>query len=47
MLGLGSSARMNQPGTARGAWKWRLAEPPAPDLARRLRAVTEAAGRLG
>jgi 4-alpha-glucanotransferase len=46
VLGLDSSGRMNLPGTARGAWKWRLSELPAPDLARRLRAATEAAGRL-
>jgi 4-alpha-glucanotransferase len=46
VLGLGSEARMNQPGTAKGAWKWRLSELPSPDHARRLRAVAEAAGRL-
>ena len=47
VLGLGSEARMNQPGTSRGAWKWRLPALPGADAARRLRAVTEAAGRLG
>jgi 4-alpha-glucanotransferase len=47
VLGLGSEARMNLPGTAKGAWKWRLREGAlTPDLARRLRAATEAAGRL-
>jgi 4-alpha-glucanotransferase len=46
VLGLGSEGRMNQPGTARGAWKWRLSELPSAELARRLRAATEAAGRL-
>jgi 4-alpha-glucanotransferase len=46
VLGLGSSARMNQPGRARGVWKWRLDAVPGADLARRLRAATEAAGRL-
>jgi 4-alpha-glucanotransferase len=47
-LGLGSSARMNNPGTSRGNWRWRL-QPGAltPGLAARLREVTEAAGRLG
>jgi 4-alpha-glucanotransferase len=45
VLGLDSSGRMNVPGTARGSWRWRLAELPSRDLARRLRAVTEAAGR--
>jgi 4-alpha-glucanotransferase len=46
VLGLGSEARMNQPGTAKGAWKWRLSEGAlTPDLAKRLRAATEAAGR--
>ncbi len=46
VLGLGSEARMNQPGTTRGAWKWRLASLPPRDLALRLREATEAAGRL-
>jgi 4-alpha-glucanotransferase len=46
VLGLGSEARMNQPGTTRGAWRWRLPEGALTgDLARRLRAATEAAGR--
>jgi 4-alpha-glucanotransferase len=47
VLGLGSEARMNQPGKAGGAWKWRL-EPGAltPDLAARLREATEASSRL-
>ena len=46
VLGLGSEARMNQPGTAAGAWKWRLgALPTAADVARRLREATQAAGR--
>jgi 4-alpha-glucanotransferase len=44
-LGLGSEGRMNQPGTV-GAWRWRLDRLPRADLARRLRAATEAAGRL-
>ena len=47
MLGLGSEARMNTPGTTTGNWRWRL-EPGAltPELARRLRALTAATGRL-
>ena len=47
VLGLGSEARMNKPGTAKGSWKWRL-EPGAltPDLAKRLRDATEAAARI-
>jgi 4-alpha-glucanotransferase len=47
VLGLGSEARMNIPGRATGSWRWRM-EPGAatPELARRLRAVTEEAGRL-
>jgi 4-alpha-glucanotransferase len=47
VLGLGSDARMNRPGRAHGNWNWRL-EPGSltPALARRLRAATEAAGRL-
>jgi 4-alpha-glucanotransferase len=47
VLGLGSEARMNQPGTATGAWKWRLSDGAlTPALAARLREATEAAGRL-
>jgi len=45
VLGLGSEGRMNQPGTV-GAWRWRLDRLPRADLGRRLRAATEAAGRL-
>jgi 4-alpha-glucanotransferase len=47
VLGLGSEARMNQPGRASGAWKWRLEDGAlTPEHARRLRAAIEAAGRL-
>jgi 4-alpha-glucanotransferase len=48
VLGLGSEARMNLPGTAGGSWRWRL-EPGALTAAhaRRLRAATEEAGRAG
>jgi 4-alpha-glucanotransferase len=47
VLGLGSEARMNLPGTTRGNWSWRL-EPGAltDELATRLRRETAAAGRL-
>jgi 4-alpha-glucanotransferase len=46
VLGLGSEARMNQPGRASGAWKWRLTEGAlTSELAKRLRAATEAAER--
>jgi 4-alpha-glucanotransferase len=47
VLGLGSEARMNQPGNARGSWQWQM-KPGAltPALARRLREATEEAGRL-
>jgi 4-alpha-glucanotransferase len=46
ILGLGSEARMNVPGTKGSSWRWRL-EPGAltSDLAARLRELTEAAGR--
>jgi 4-alpha-glucanotransferase len=48
VLGLGGEARMNMPGRARGSWRWRLREGAlTPDLAKRLRAATEEAGRLG
>jgi 4-alpha-glucanotransferase len=47
VLGLGSEGRMNTPGRAGGQWRWRL-EPGqlTPAHARRLRRLTEAAGRL-
>ena len=47
ILGLGSEARMNVPGTMGASWKWRL-EPGALTAAHaeRLRALTEAAGRV-
>jgi 4-alpha-glucanotransferase len=46
VLGLGSEARMNLPGTATGAWRWKMGPGALTDeLAARLRASTEAAGR--
>jgi 4-alpha-glucanotransferase len=47
VLGLGSEARMNVPGSTQASWRWRM-EPGAltPDLAARLRSVTEESGRL-
>jgi len=47
VLGLGSEARMNVPGTAKGSWRWRL-EPGqlTAEHAARLRAAAAAAGRL-
>lgn len=42
VLGLGSQARMNLPGTAKGNWRWRFrADELMPDLARRLREMVE------
>jgi 4-alpha-glucanotransferase len=47
VLGLGSEARMNLPGTAGGAWKFALRPGQLKaEHAQRLRAVTEEAGRL-
>jgi 4-alpha-glucanotransferase len=47
VLGLGSSARMNQPGRAGASWRWQLAHGAlTPALGRRLRAASEEAGRL-
>jgi 4-alpha-glucanotransferase len=47
VLGLGSEARMNDPARAGGSWRWELGERAlTPALARRLRAATEAGGRL-
>jgi 4-alpha-glucanotransferase len=47
VVGLGSEARMNTPGTAGGQWRWRLAPGQLTAAhARRLRKLTAAAGRL-
>ncbi len=42
VLGLGTEARMNLPGTAKGNWRWRFrAGALTPDLARRLREMVD------
>lgn len=41
LLGLGSQARMNVPGTIQGNWTWRLEKMPGPATARPLRFQTE------
>ena len=47
VLGLGSEARMNLPGSAAGSWRWRMeAGALTPGLAARLREATAEAGRL-
>jgi 4-alpha-glucanotransferase len=47
VLGLGSKARMNRPGSASGNWSWRLERGAlTPALARRLRERTALHGRL-
>jgi 4-alpha-glucanotransferase len=47
-LGLGSQARMNAPGSAGNSWRWQMERGAlTPALARKLREVTEEAGRLG
>ncbi len=47
VLGLGSEARMNVPGRVGGNWRWRyVASDVTPAVRDRLRAVTEASGRL-
>ena len=47
VLGLGSEARMNNPGRQGGQWRWQMeSDALTPALARRLRAATEEAGRL-
>jgi 4-alpha-glucanotransferase len=47
VLGLGSEARMNDPRRAAGSWRWRMEGGAlTPALARRLREVTDEAGRL-
>lgn len=45
LLVLGSEARMNTPGVAKGNWGWRLSSLPGPEVARRLRELTVATGR--
>jgi 4-alpha-glucanotransferase len=46
VLGLGSEARMNVPGTEAGNWSWRMSpDALTPELAARLRRVTERSGR--
>ncbi|MBI2131572.1 MAG: 4-alpha-glucanotransferase [Candidatus Tectomicrobia bacterium] len=47
LLGLGSEARMNYPGTLDGNWAWRLREGElTTEIARRLRELTRASRRL-
>jgi 4-alpha-glucanotransferase len=46
VLGLGSEARMNLPGTARGNWRWRFrSEALTSEHAKRLREMVELYGR--
>ena len=46
VLGLGGEARMNRPATLEGNWEWRMvADRLTPDLARKLREITEMYGR--
>jgi 4-alpha-glucanotransferase len=45
LLGLGSEARMNLPGTSQGNWEWRLAALPGEEVQRRLRESTRIYGR--
>ena len=42
LLGLGSEARMNMPGTAQGNWRWRLTRPLPRGVGRRLKTLTDA-----
>jgi 4-alpha-glucanotransferase len=46
LLGLGSEARMNRPGTTEGNWNWRMREGAfSGDIARRLAELTDASDR--
>lgn len=46
VLGLGSEARMNVPGTESGNWRWRFRwDMLTPEIKARLRAITEQSGR--
>ena len=46
VVGAGSEARMNMPGTKGQSWTWRLERLPGGDLAQRLRAASAQAGRI-
>jgi 4-alpha-glucanotransferase len=47
LLELGSEARMNSPGIAKGNWRWRLKDGAlTQELAQRLRSITGTCGRL-
>ena len=46
VLGLGSDARMNVPGTTGRSWRWQLERLPGTDTAERLRAASAEAGRI-
>jgi hypothetical protein len=47
LLELGSEARMNSPGIAKGNWQWRLKDGAlTQELAQRLRSITRTCGRL-
>jgi 4-alpha-glucanotransferase len=47
VLGLGSEARMNLPGSSQGNWRWRyVASDLTPTIRQRLRAITEASARI-
>ena len=45
LLGLGSEARMNLPGTSQDNWEWRLAELPSESVQQRLERLTAIYGR--
>lgn len=48
LLGLGSEARMNTPGTTEGNWRWRMEKDALrPELAYRMRETAEVYGRSG
>jgi len=48
LLGLGTEARMNYPGTAEGNWRWRMTDGAAtPELAERIGMLNGSHGRLG
>jgi 4-alpha-glucanotransferase len=47
ILGLGSSARMNIPGTTGGNWRWRFTwDQFTPEMKRRMRRLAEETGRI-
>ncbi|WP_158798443.1 malto-oligosyltrehalose synthase [Pedobacter sp. L105] len=46
VLGLGGQARMNEPGSSKGNWTWRMKEQPGKSIEKELRAMVKLYGRI-